>query len=174
MGVSSLCGLGGAGASRVTCLGHVTGLGVLLDLRREQLCTLAMVEPTEHQRVGPAPGTGVTTQSPGKPLHPWHLRPLPTSGAYSSLSVTPEMLALCFLCFPQTHFVALPSLHNHFPLALLAAALSPTILLCTHQKLCHLCSLYKIPSLICSNAFNLLLQPSEEKYFSHRTPVVAL
>lgn len=50
------------------------------------------------------------------------------------------MLALSILLyFPQAHFVALPSLHDHCPFP-----------------------------------FNLLPQPSEEKYFSHRTPVVAL
>lgn len=73
--LSSLCGLGGAGASSVTCLGHATSLGILLDLGRERLCTLTMVEPTGRLRVGPAPGT---TQSPGEPLHPWHLQPLPS------------------------------------------------------------------------------------------------
>jgi len=71
--LSSLCGLGGAGASRVTCLGHATGLGILLDLGRERLCTLAVVEPTGRLCGRLAPGM---TRSPGEPLHPWHPQPL--------------------------------------------------------------------------------------------------
>lgn len=117
--LSSFCGLGGAGASSVTCLGHVTGLGILLDLRREQLCMLAMAEPTGHQRVGPAPGTA---HSPGEPLHPRHLQPLLSLRGL-------QQLRRCLPC-PSSS----TSLHaqSFSSLAVLVAALSTTNLLFTH------------------------------------------
>lgn len=141
----------------MTCLDHVTGLGTLLDLGRERLCMLTMVEPTGHQRVGPASGT---TQSPGEPLHPWCLHPLLSLRGSYSLSVTPEVPAFSFLlCFPQTYLVALPSLPHHclFPLLLCLQLLCPLqICFAPNQKLHHLCSLHKTPSLSCSRAFHLL------------------
>lgn len=164
--LSSFCGLGGAGAFSVTCLGHTTALGVLLDLGRERLCTLAMVEPTGRLCVGPAPGT---TRSPGEPLHPSSLSQ--ASGNSGGSTVTPEMLALSFLlCSPQTRFMAL---HWPFPL-LLCLQLPCPPQTCFAPSRNFTFAVYKILSLVYSSAFNLLPQPSEENYFSHCTPVLCL